>query len=69
MAFIDLVKMTRGWHLIIVAARPFVGEIVFALHMGAVNCRKGDITTFFSLEMADKQLAMRWINSEGELKE
>ncbi len=41
---IDLDKMTGGWQkqdLIIVAARPSVGKTAFALHMGAVNCRRG----------------------------
>lgn len=67
---IDLDKMTGGWQkqdLIIVGARPSVGKTAFALHMGAMNCRKGGITTFFSLEMPDKQLAIRWINSEGRI--
>ncbi|GAE27617.1 replicative DNA helicase [Halalkalibacter wakoensis JCM 9140] len=67
---IDLDKMTGGWQkqdLIIVAARPSVGKTAFALHIGAVNCRKGGVTTFFSLEMADKQLAIRFINAEGRI--
>ncbi|MDT8862079.1 replicative DNA helicase [Alkalihalobacillus sp. MEB130] len=67
---IDLDKMTGGWQkqdLIIVAARPSVGKTAFALHLGAVNCRRGGVTTFFSLEMADRQLAIRWINAEGRI--
>ncbi|MFC0469273.1 replicative DNA helicase [Halalkalibacter kiskunsagensis] len=67
---IDLDKMTGGWQkqdLIIIAARPSVGKTAFALQMGAVNCRRGGVTTFFSLEMADRQLAIRWINAEGRI--
>lgn len=67
---IDLDKMTGGWQkqdLIIIAARPSMGKTAFALNIGATNCRKGGITTVFSLEMPDTQLVFRWLSAEGNI--
>ncbi|GAE27005.1 replicative DNA helicase [Halalkalibacter wakoensis JCM 9140] len=66
----ELDRMTGGWQkqdLIIVAARPSIGKTAFALNMGGTNCRKGGVTTIFSLEMQDVQLAFRFLSAEGNI--
>lgn len=65
--FIDLDKLTTGWHnteMIVVAARPSMGKTALALNMAeaaALPLREAAPvpTLIFSLEMSADQLAMR----------
>lgn len=67
-SFGDLDNMTGGLQrgeLIIVAARPSVGKIAFALNLAAGHATNGGASLVFSLEMGTKQLLQRMISSEG----
>ena len=69
--FTELDRMTSGWQksdLIILAARPGMGETAFVLSMArnaAVLANKS--VAIFSLEMSSMQLVKRLIASEAEL--
>ncbi|MET3508442.1 replicative DNA helicase [Halalkalibacter oceani] len=66
----ELDHMTGGWQkqdLVIVAARPSMGKTAFALGIGSAHCRNNGVTTIFSLEMPDVQLAFRWLSAEGNI--
>ncbi len=71
--FIDLDKMTTGWHpteMIVVAARPSMGKTSVALNMAEAAIlpsgdRKPCPTLMFSLEMGADQLAMRLLCSRA----
>ncbi|WOO41185.1 replicative DNA helicase [Rubellicoccus peritrichatus] len=73
--FLDLDKMTTGWHateMIVVAARPSMGKTSLALNMAeAAILPNGDHeatpTLLFSLEMGADQLAMRLLCSRGRV--
>ncbi len=73
--FIDLDKLTTGWHggeMIVVAARPSMGKTSLALNMAeAAICPKpGRVPTptlMFSLEMPAEQLAMRLLCSRARI--
>ncbi|WP_309398422.1 replicative DNA helicase [Cerasicoccus maritimus] len=72
--FIDLDKMTTGWHpaeMIVVAARPSMGKTSIALNMveGALFPRVGEAapTLVFSLEMPSEQLAVRMLCSRARV--
>lgn len=73
--FIDLDKMTTGWHsteMIVVAARPSMGKTSLALNMAeAAILPHGDTqpcpTLMFSLEMGADQLAMRLLCSRARV--
>ena len=51
--------------LTILAARPSVGKIAFALNLATGHCKNGGSTLVFSLEMGTKQLLKRMISSES----
>lgn len=71
--FVDLDKMTTGWHpteMIVVAARPSMGKTSLALNMSEAAIlphgdRKAVPTLMFSLEMGADQLAMRLLCSRA----
>lgn len=72
--FLDLDKMTTGWHpaeMIVVAARPSMGKTSLALNMveGAICPRHGEPapTLMFSLEMPSEQLAVRLLCSRARV--
>lgn len=72
--FIDLDKMTTGWHpaeMIVVAARPSMGKTSIALNMveGALFPRNGEpaASLVFSLEMPSEQLAVRLLCSRARV--
>ncbi|GHC08322.1 replicative DNA helicase [Cerasicoccus arenae] len=72
--FVDLDKMTTGWHpaeMIVVAARPSMGKTSMALNMveGAIMPRTGTAapTLMFSLEMPAEQLAVRLLCSRARV--
>lgn len=73
--FIDLDKMTTGWHkteMIVIAARPSMGKTSLALNMAeAAILPRGDKdptpTLMFSLEMGADQLAMRLLCSRANV--
>lgn len=72
--FIDLDKLTTGWHageMIVVAARPAMGKTSLALNMAeaAICPRRGPATPtlMFSLEMPAEQLAMRLLCSRSRV--
>lgn len=60
--FVDLDAVTGGFQpgdLVIIAARPSVGKTAFALGVADTMASAGVATAFFSLEMAERQLAAR----------
>lgn len=66
----DLNSMTGGLQngdLTIIAARPSVGKTAFSLHLAMSHCQNGGFTTFFSLEMSDKQLVKRMLSAIGNV--
>lgn len=73
--FIDLDKLTTGWHateMIVVAARPSMGKTSLALNMAEAAIfphGKRDVcpTLMFSLEMGSEQLAMRLLCSRARV--
>ena len=69
--FIDLDEITAGWQpsdLIIVAARPAMGKTALTLNMMAHAAIERKIpVAYFSLEMANVQLAIRLLCSEARL--
>ena len=69
--FIDLDEITAGWQpsdLIIVAARPAMGKTSFTLNMAAhAAIERKTPVAFFSLEMANVQLAIRMLCSEARI--
>lgn len=63
--FADLDSITGGWQktdLIILAARPAMGKTSNALTMAINAAKAGHPVAFFSLEMADKQIAKKAIS-------
>jgi replicative DNA helicase len=69
--FIDLDEITAGWQrsdLIIIAARPAMGKTSFTLNMAAHAAIERDLAVaFFSLEMANVQLAIRMLCCEARI--
>ena len=69
--FIDLDEITAGWQpsdLIILAARPAMGKTAMTLNMAAHAAVERKVpVAFFSLEMANVQLAIRMLCSEARL--
>ncbi|MED4354981.1 replicative DNA helicase [Schinkia azotoformans] len=66
----DLNRMTGGLQngdLAIIAARPSVGKTAFSLHLAMSHCKTGGFTTFFSLEMQDKQIVKRMLSAIGSV--
>ncbi len=53
--------------LIIIAARPSVGKTAFALNLAKSHCQSGGCTSFFSLEMNDKQLLQRMLSAQSNV--
>ncbi len=69
--FVDLDRMTHGLqpgNLIIVAGRPGMGKTSLALNMAAhVAEREEKAAGFFSLEMSDREIAMRVLCSSTDI--
>lgn len=69
--FIDLDAITAGWQpsdLVILAARPAMGKTAITLNMAAHAAIERKIpVAFFSLEMANVQLAIRMLCSEARI--
>lgn len=69
--FIDLDAITAGWQpsdLIILAARPAMGKTALTLNMAAHAAIERKVpVAFFSLEMANVQLAIRMLCSEARI--
>src|SRR6188768_2723562 len=71
--FPSLDRITYGWQstdLIILAARPSVGETAFALNLArsaAMHPTKPTPVVFFSLEMSSGQLVQRILSAESEI--
>ena len=69
--FRDLDKITTGLHedeMIILAARPAVGETAFALNIAQnVGTKTDKSVAIFSLEMGAEQLVNRMLCSEGSI--
>ena len=71
--FIDLDDITAGWQdsdLIIVAARPAMGKTSLTLNMLAHAAMERNVpAVFFSLEMANTQLATRMLCTEARVNQ
>lgn len=71
--FIDLDEITAGWQnsdLIILAARPAMGKTALTLNMAAHAAIQRKIpVAYFSLEMANEQLAIRMLCSEARINQ
>lgn len=69
--FIDLDEITAGWQpsdLIIVAARPAMGKTALTLNMASHAAVERKVpVAYFSLEMANVQLAIRMLCSEARI--
>lgn len=69
--FIDLDEITAGWQpsdLIILAARPAMGKTALTLNMASHAAIERKVpVAFFSLEMANVQLAIRMLCSEARI--
>ncbi len=69
--FIDLDDITAGWQpsdLVIVAARPAMGKTAMTLNMAAHAAIERKVpVAYFSLEMANVQLAIRMLCSEARI--
>lgn len=68
--FADLDRITGGWQrsdLVILAARPAMGKTALALNLATNAARGGHNVAVFSLEMAQEQLMMRVLASEGKI--
>jgi replicative DNA helicase len=69
--FIDLDDITAGWQpsdLVIVAARPAMGKTALTLNMAAHAAIERKVpVAYFSLEMANVQLAIRMLCSEARV--
>lgn len=69
--FTDWDRMTQGLHpgaLIIIAGRPGMGKTSFALNVAQhVSIREGRGVGIFSLEMSQRELAMRVLCSESHV--
>lgn len=69
--YVELDGCTFGFQftdLIILAARPAVGKTAFALNLGRNAAGANIATAFFSLEMADEQLALRMYSRESGIR-
>ncbi len=69
--FTDLDAYTHGLHpgqLVIVAARPAVGKLTFALDLARnASVKHNQATIFFSLEMGRAEIAMRLMSAESSI--
>ncbi len=69
--FSSLDELTSGFHpseLVVVAARPSMGKTALSLNIAANAALKAGVpVAFFSLEMAQEQLAMRLLCAEAGL--
>ncbi len=69
--FIDLDEITAGWQpsdLVIVAARPAMGKTALTLNMASHAAVERKVpVAYFSLEMANVQLAIRMLCSEARI--
>jgi replicative DNA helicase len=69
--FVDLDEITAGWQksdLVIIAARPAMGKTSFCLNMASHAAIERNIpVAFFSLEMANVQLAIRMLCCEARI--
>jgi replicative DNA helicase len=67
--FDDLDKITSGWQngdMIVIAGRPSMGKTAFSLNLARNAAVEHKIPIgFFSLEMADRQLALRLLCAES----
>ena len=57
----------HGSWLIVLAARPGVGKTAVSMHMAQKAAESGSSVLYFSLEMADTELAQRMMLSTGEV--
>ncbi len=67
--FDELTSGLHGGEFIVIAARPAMGKTAFALNIAtnvAINTNK--TVALFNLEMSAEQLAMRMINSLGQIE-
>jgi replicative DNA helicase len=62
----DLVGGFRPGNLVILAARPGIGKTALAAHFAAHTAKKGRVL-FFSLEMAESELAERLLCAAGSV--
>ena len=68
--FVDLDKCTGGFQngdFVIIAGRPSMGKTSVSLHMAKMAAQSGFPVIFYSLEMKDRQLILKYALSESNL--